>query len=371
MILSYLKDKKGASEYVSLVVGIAISVVIGALVYSGVLYAMNGSVTNGLKTSFDTSEKPKQNISIGANGVNKNSLIIEDFDFNSNNTPEVSDYFKNTNNIRLVNKGAELNYSAEYTADLLNKTLVDWDGPQRWTVNTTDVAYGTNGITLVSGENVSVNIESNSYDHYDGLKFKITNSGTSTSANISVAGKSKTIILNNGTNDIDIAFSSLNLEQSSENIEQSSESNMAITLNGSVNDTIISDIIAYKNEALASVSVLYHLNSDMAISRLKSALSQDDIDEYKMVCYLEVPIESQKNIISCLTFNSKSIAKTVNGQYEGNSLIFSLSEISEDSDFVSFVENLETFEISVVDKVNSTSNERISYYIDNIIVEPK
>lgn len=123
MVLSYLKDKKGASEYVSLVVGIAISVVIGALVYSGVLYAMNSSVANGLKTSFDTSEKPKQNISIGANDENKNSLIIEDFDFNSNNTPDVSNYFKNTNNIRLVNKGTKLNYSAEYTADLLNKTL--------------------------------------------------------------------------------------------------------------------------------------------------------------------------------------------------------------------------------------------------------
>lgn len=364
MVLSYLKDKKGASEYVSLVVGIAISVVIGALVYSGVLYAMNSSVANGLKTSFDTSEKPKQDISIGANDENKNSLIIEDFDFNSNNTPDVSNYFKNTNNIRLVNKGTKLNYSAEYTADLLNKTLVDWDGSQKWTVNTTDVAYGTSGITLISGENVSINIESNSYEHYDGLKFKVTNSGTSTSANINIAGKSKTIILNNGTNDIDIAFSSVNLEQSSEN-------NLTITLNGSVNDTIISDIIAYKNKASASVNVLYHLNSDMAISRLKSALSQDNVGEYKIACYLEVPIESQKNIISCLTFNSKNIVKTINGQYEGNNLIFNLSEISEDSDFVSFVENLESFEISVIDKVNSTSNERISYYIDNIIVEPK
>lgn len=364
MVLSYLKDKRGASEYVSLVVGIAISVVIGALVYSGVLYAMNGSVANGLKTSFDTSEKPKQNISIGANDENKNSLIIEDFDFNSNNTPDVSDYFKNTNSIKLVNKGAELNYSAEYTVDLLNKTLVDWNGPKRWNVSTTDVAYGSNGITLISGENVSINVESNSYDHYDGLKFKLTNSGTSTSVDVNIAGKSKTIMLNNGINDIDIAFNSVNLEQSS-------ESNLTITLNGSVNDTIIGNVVAYKNKASASVNVLYHLNSDMAISRLKSALSQDNINEYKMVCYLEVPIESQKNVISSLTFNSKSIVKTINGQYEGNNLTFDLSEISEDSDFISFVENLESFEISVIDKVDSISNERISYYIDNIVAEPK
>ena len=237
-MLFNFKDKKGASEHIGLVVSLAISVIIGALVYSGVMAVINGPVANGLKSSFDVSEKPKQSIVIEKNtDASDSSIVIEDFDYNSGAVVSASDFFEETENISLLNKGEGSGYSAEYDAMSDTSTFV---------------------------------------------------------AN-------------------------------------------------------------------------FHINSDLAISRLKSALSQGNLENYKITCYLEVPMFSEGNLVSYINLYSSEIEKTINGTFNDKVLSFDLSDIAHDDDLISFVKGLESFKITITEKM-STDISSAMYSIDDIKV---
>lgn len=232
---TFIRNKKGDADHLGTAIGLLISVVLGAIIYTGVMGMINGPVANGIQSSFEAIEAQKGSISIEEKYENNNSnIVIEDFDYNETPIVDASDYFVSTVNVKLIERG-ESGYSAEYTA--------------------------------------------------------------------------------------------------------------------------------YSDSSIFTAD--FHINGDLAISKLKTMLGQGSIDSSSITCFLERPVQYSDNVVVTLTIFSNENEKVLNGNVENNTVTFDLSAIANDENLIGFIKGISSFKINVVENLE-TDAEYLTYYLDNI-----